>query len=123
MPKTDTCPAVGAIKSATTRSKVDLPQPDGPSRLKKPPRSTENETFSSAVTARRSVIKRIETLRHATALASAMTAGEDTAGATASWASMTQPIFGRLSAVILRMSRVMTSSSFGTRLENWPSSA
>ena len=34
-----------------------------------------------------------------------------------------QPIFARLSAVALRMSRVMTSSSFGTRLENCPSSA
>ncbi len=33
------------------------------------------------------------------------------------------PIFGRLSAVILRISSVMTSSSFGTRLENCPSSA
>src|SRR6185436_5117602 len=86
-PNTETCPLVGATRSATTRSKVDLPQPDGPSRLRKPPRSTEKETFSSAVTVRRSVTKRIDTLRHDTALASAM-AGEVTAGATASCASI-----------------------------------
>ena len=40
MPNTETWPLDGAIRSATTRSKVDLPQPDGPSRLRKPPRST-----------------------------------------------------------------------------------
>jgi len=68
------------------RSSVDLPQPDGPSRLRKPPRSTEKEIFSSAVTVRRSVMNRIDTLRQDTALASA-TAGER-AGATASCASI-----------------------------------
>ena len=31
-------PPMASIRSATTRSKVDLPQPDGPSRLRKPPR-------------------------------------------------------------------------------------
>src|ERR1043165_7578301 len=75
MPNTDTCPPVGAIRSATTRSNVDLPQPDGPSRLKNPPRSTVNETCSSAVTVRRSVTNRIDTLRHATALSPAANAG------------------------------------------------
>src|SRR3954452_20497231 len=87
MPKTATCPAVGATRSATMRSSVDLPQPDGPSRLRNPPRSTENDTFSSAVTVRRSVTKRIDTLRHETALASAP-AAEGTVSATASCASI-----------------------------------
>src|SRR3954471_23960204 len=87
MPSTDTLPVVGAIRSATIRSSVDLPQPEGPSRLRNPPRSTENETFSSAVTVRRSVTKRIDTLRQDTALASAM-AGEATAGAIASCANI-----------------------------------
>src|ERR1041385_2744631 len=86
MPNTETCPAVGGTRSATMRSSVDLPHPDGPSRLRNPPRSTENEMFSSAVTVRRSVTKRIETLRHDTAPASAK-AGER-AGATASCASI-----------------------------------
>ena len=40
------CPLVGAIRSATTRSRVDLPQPEGPSRLRKPPRSTSKEMSS-----------------------------------------------------------------------------
>src|SRR3954452_24568311 len=67
MPSTDTLPVVGAIRSATIRSSVDFPQPEGPSRLRNPPRSTENETFSRAVTVRRSVMNRIVTLRQAAA--------------------------------------------------------
>ena len=126
MPKHRISPLVGAIRSATTRSRVDLPQPDGPSRLRNPPRSTENETFSSAVTVRRSVTKRTVTLRHDDRRAAAAGhGGGAVAAAPAAWpgAVMAQPTFGRLSAVILRMSSVMTSSSFGVRLENWPSSA
>ena len=72
----ETCPLVGAIRSATTRSKVDLPQPDGPSRRQElAALDVENEMFSSAVTVRRSVTKRTDTLRHATALASARAGG------------------------------------------------
>src|SRR5947209_3258732 len=100
MPSTDTWPVVGAIRSATMRSKVDLPQPDGPSRLRNPPRSTENEMFSSAVTVRRSVTKRIDTLRQETAQVTAVvpaaTGGAAIAGLAVSlavfwavfWASM-----------------------------------
>src|SRR3954453_1983237 len=87
MPNTESCPAVGVTRSATIRSRVDFPHPDGPSRVRKPPRATEKEMFSSAVTVRRSVMKRIKTLRHETALASA-TAGEGTAGAPPSCASI-----------------------------------
>jgi hypothetical protein len=60
-PNTLSVPLEGAIRSATTRSSVDFPHPDGPRTHRKPPASTENEILSSAVTVRRSVTKRIET--------------------------------------------------------------
>ena len=108
------------------RSSVDLPQPDGPSRLRKPPRSTEKETFSSAVTVRRSVMKRTETLRQshpASARGRCRRLDRREARARLGHSAMAQPIFGRASAVALRMSSVITSSSLGVRLENCPSSA
>ena len=70
MPNTATPPWVAGTASATTLSKVDLPHPDGPSRLRKPPRSSVKETFSSAVTVRRSDTKRTVTLRQETAAGS-----------------------------------------------------
>ena len=47
----------------------------GPSRLRKPPRSSVKETFSSAVTVRRSVTKRTVTLRQETAAGSGTPSG------------------------------------------------
>src|SRR5260221_12321129 len=66
-PNTVTVPLVGATKSATTRSKVDFPQPDGPSSERNPPSGTTTLIFSSAVTVPRSVVKRTEMSRHTTA--------------------------------------------------------
>ena len=55
------------------------------------------------------------------------TAGSRRGRCRASWrgrrASPCQPILGRVPAVALRMASVITSSSFGVRLVNWPSLA
>jgi len=68
MPKTVALPEEGGMRSATTRSSVDLPQPDGPSRERNPPCSTSKLTSCRAVTVRRSVTKRTVTLRQSTAV-------------------------------------------------------
>ena len=65
-------PALGWMMSAITRNNVDLPQPDGPNSVRKPPASRVNERFSNAVTARRSLMKRTVTLRQSNAAAAAM---------------------------------------------------
>src|SRR5207245_4567842 len=57
-PSTVTVPCVGATRSATSLSRVDLPHPDGPRRLMKPPGGTWSPTFSSAVTEPRSLLTR-----------------------------------------------------------------
>src|SRR4029453_18614745 len=57
-PSTVTVPWVGGTRSATSRSKVDLPHPDGPRRLMNPPGGTWRPTFSSAVTEPRSLANR-----------------------------------------------------------------
>src|SRR6266566_5541284 len=57
-PSTVTVPCVGATRSATSLSRVDLPHPDGPRRLMKPPGGTWSPTFSSAVTEPRSLVNR-----------------------------------------------------------------
>src|SRR4051794_4061639 len=111
MPKTDAAPPEGEIRSATTRRRVDFPHPDGPSRLRNPPCSTWKDTFSRAVTVRRSVTNRTVTFRQETAapLPPAIAAfGNAVAAAPAAWpwSVMAQPTFGRLLAVILRMSIV-----------------
>ena len=43
-PKTATRPSVQGSRSATTRSKVDFPQPDGPMIVTKDPASIVSET-------------------------------------------------------------------------------
>src|SRR5262249_40514399 len=50
-----------------TRSKVDLPQPEGPSSVRKLPRGMVRSMFSSAVTVPRSVVKRTLTRSQRTA--------------------------------------------------------
>src|SRR5579883_143495 len=57
-PSTEILPLLGSIRSAITRSKVDLPQPEGPSNVRKLPRGMVRSMFSSAVTVPRSVVKR-----------------------------------------------------------------
>src|SRR5262245_56970125 len=57
-PSTVTEPCVGATRSATNLSRVDLPQPDGPRRLTNPPGGTCSATFSSATTEPRSLVNR-----------------------------------------------------------------
>src|ERR1700676_285475 len=54
--------------SAMTRSNVDLPQPEGPSSVRKPPSANVSETFSSAVTDPRSLENRTVTSRHSIAV-------------------------------------------------------
>ena len=61
-------PLVGAIRSAITRSNVDLPQPDGPSSVRKLPRGIARSMLSSAVTVPRSLVKRTLTLSQETAV-------------------------------------------------------
>ena len=47
-PATDTRPAVAAVRPATTRSSVDLPQPDGPTGAANSPCGTLKLTLPSA---------------------------------------------------------------------------
>ena len=47
-PPTDTVPAVGGMKPVIMRMVVDLPAPFGPRKPSTSPRSTENETSSTA---------------------------------------------------------------------------
>src|SRR5579884_1562001 len=47
-PPTETDPASGSSRPATTRSAVDLPQPLGPTRTTSSPRATRSDTRSSA---------------------------------------------------------------------------
>ena len=63
-PSTSTLPRLGGSRSATTRSRVDLPQPDGPSRVRNSPCATSRSRLLIAVTSRRSVKKRMPTSRH-----------------------------------------------------------
>ena len=51
LPSTVTRPRVGVTRSATARSSVDLPQPEGPSMVTMLPSGMSTETRSSAVTA------------------------------------------------------------------------
>ena len=60
-PSTRTTPLLGATMSATTRNKVDLPQPEGPSKVMKLPAAREKLTFSRAVIAPRSLMNRTDT--------------------------------------------------------------
>src|SRR5262245_49657213 len=68
-PRTDTVPRVGGTRSATSRSKVDLPHPEGPRRLTNPPGATLRPTLSSAVTEPRSLSKRTVAFSSSTASA------------------------------------------------------
>ena len=43
-------PSVGSIRPATRRSRLDLPQPEGPTMTENSLSSTLSEMFSSAVT-------------------------------------------------------------------------
>src|SRR5436190_17420926 len=65
---TETRPLLGATRSAITRSKVDLPQPDGPSSVRKLPRAMTRSMLSSAVTVPRSLVKRTLTPSQETAV-------------------------------------------------------
>jgi hypothetical protein len=65
-PSTCKLPLFGVIRSATTRRKVDLPQPDGPSRVRNSPSRMSRLTSCNAVTLRRSVKKRTVTSRQLT---------------------------------------------------------
>ena len=49
-PSMMTCPPVGTSKPASMRSKVVLPQPEGPSSAKNSPRPTSRSTPSTAFT-------------------------------------------------------------------------
>src|SRR5262249_22677901 len=66
-PNTVILPLDGSIRSAMTRNKVDLPQPEGPSSVRKLPRGIVRSMFSSAVTVPRSVVKRTLTRSQSTA--------------------------------------------------------
>src|SRR5581483_5049034 len=48
-PPTDTVPPSGRLSPATMLSRVDLPQPDGPTMARNSPGATSNDTRSSAV--------------------------------------------------------------------------
>jgi len=86
-PSTAIRPLVGSIRSAITRSKVDFPQPDGPSKVRKLPRGMARSIFSSAVTVPRSVVKRTVIRSQTTASALAAGAGSLCASATAMFGS------------------------------------
>ena len=49
-------PSTGLMKPATAFSRLDLPQPDGPSSTKRSPRWTWKSTLYVAVTRRESVL-------------------------------------------------------------------
>src|SRR5262249_159 len=72
-PSTVTLPLLGSIRSAMTRSNVDLPQPEGPSNVRKLPRGMVRSMFSSAVTVPRSVVKRTLTRSQGTAWGACIT--------------------------------------------------
>src|SRR5438034_10474419 len=61
LPSTSTSPSVGVISPAATLSRVDLPQPDGPTRQANCPSGTVSEIRSSARTSPRRVLKRMAT--------------------------------------------------------------
>jgi uncharacterized RmlC-like cupin family protein len=63
MPLTVSVPAVGASRAATQRSKVVLPQPEGPMKLTNSPRATESVTSFSAWTGPSAVSKTRSTPR------------------------------------------------------------
>src|SRR5260221_13597126 len=69
LPRTVATPLVGAMRSAMTRNRVDLPQPEGPSNVIKLPVGTSIETSCSAVTVPQSAVKRTVTLSQTTAYA------------------------------------------------------
>ena len=112
------------MRSETTRSSVDFPQPEGPSRVRKPPRATVMLTRSSAVTAPRSVVKRTVTSRNRTAGLS-VASGASGARFRAAWdkVSSPQPIFGRSFSVMSRIFVVITWSSLGLPAGNCLSSS
>jgi len=105
-------PRLGGSRSATTRRKVDLPQPEGPSKVRNSPCATSRSRLLMAVTSRRSVKKRTPMSRQAMAGAAERTA--DIAR---------QPFMARTAAVAFSASSEIRSSTFGVRAVNWPSSA
>jgi len=119
-PSTAIRPLVGSIRSAITRSKVDFPQPEGPSKVRKLPRGIVRSMFSSAVTVPRSVVKRTVTRSQTTASALAAGAGSLRASATAIDA---QPTLARTLLVASRILVVMTSASLGAPAVNCFSSS
>src|SRR5438105_6435165 len=66
-PRMRMSPADGGTRSATARSSVDLPQPEGPSSVRNSPRVTSRSMPDNAVTLRWSVKNRTLMPRHATA--------------------------------------------------------
>ena len=123
-PSTESAPDVGGMRSAMTRSKVDLPQPDGPRRVRKPPRRTDKLTLSRAVTEPRSVTKRTVTFSQTTATSLSLPGACGSLRTLAAWLAMVPyPSFGRTSFVASRIAVVMTSSSLGGPAENCLSSS
>src|SRR5438445_7704802 len=66
-PRMRMSPADGGTRSATARSSVDLPHPEGPSSVRNSPRVTSRSMPDNAVTLRWSVKNRTLMPRHATA--------------------------------------------------------
>src|SRR6266699_2290007 len=59
VPAIDTAPALGATRPATRRSKVDLPQPDGPTRQTNSLRSASSDTSASASTSSPARVRKV----------------------------------------------------------------
>ena len=51
LPPIQICPSLTSIRPAMALSKVDLPQPDGPSSTMNSTRATSRSSFSSTLTA------------------------------------------------------------------------
>ena len=99
-----------------------MPQPDGPSSVRNSPTATSRLRPCSAVIERRSVKKRTCRLRQLTARPpeAGGRAPSVTGDGTATASAIAQAL--RAACVALRMSSVITSSTFGVRAVNWPSS-
>src|SRR4051812_16831512 len=71
-PSNRTCPADGSSRPETSLSKVDLPQPDGPTMATNSPDRTLNDTSRSAVTSRFRLRKRTDTSWMSTVVSTAV---------------------------------------------------
>src|SRR5258706_759396 len=113
-----------------TRSRLDLPHPDGPSKVRNEPSAASKEMLSRAVTVRRSVTNRTVTPAQVIAARPFVDAvARPAAGRSAfevaaiAIAGVPQPTRARAPAVASSTPKEATSLMLATRFENWPSEA